>query len=382
MLLIRNAKIMTMKTQPIERGDILIQKGKIAEIGVDIKTEEICDVIDADGLLAVPGLIDAHCHLGMCDTGAAYDLRMVNEISDPVSPQLRAIDGFDPLSPSLKEAVRGGVTTIMTGPGSADIIGGQFAIFKTAGGKTAESLLVKAPAAVKAALGQNPMRLYGKEQKRAPFTRMSIAAQLREFLRKSQVYFTRTKACRPEEKPEFDEKMEAMLPVFNGEIPLKIHAHRAEDLLTAVRIAKEFSIPFTLDHCTEGHLIADELAKEVDCAIVGPFVYVADKQEAEHVSYSTAKALWEKGIKVAIASDWPVWPLDLFAVQAGIAGRCGIPTDELWKMITVNPAQILGIADRTGSLEEGKDADIVLFDGDPLRNLTATVQMAGYCSLS
>ena len=355
MLLIKNANVMTMCGPVQECCDILIDEGKIAKIGKELTAEKEAVVMDATGLLATPGLIDAHCHMGMLDTGSDYNLYACNEASDPILPQLRAVDGYDPRSKSLKTALMGGVTTIATGPGSGNIIGGQFAIFKTAGG-TIEKSLVKAPAAMKAAFGQNPMRFYGEMQKRAPYTRMGVASQLREFLTAAQDY-AKAKAENAEgKKCAYNEKYEAMLPVMRGELPMK------------------FGLRFTLDHCTQGHIDPAAIAGKPEGVIVGPYIYVADKQEVEDISFTTAAALHKQGLKVAIASDWPILPMELFPMQAGLSLRDGLTEEDVWRMITVNPAEILGISDRVGTIEVGKDADIVLFRGNPLREVGVYAQ--------
>ena len=373
MLLIKNANVMTMCGPVQECCDILIDEGKIAKIGKELTAEKEAVVMDATGLLATPGLIDAHCHMGMLDTGSDYNLYACNEASDPILPQLRAVDGYDPRSKSLKTALMGGVTTIATGPGSGNIIGGQFAIFKTAGG-TIEKSLVKAPAAMKAAFGQNPMRFYGEMQKRAPYTRMGVASQLREFLTAAQDY-AKAKAENAEgKKCAYNEKYEAMLPVLRGELPMKIHAHRVDDMETACRLCEEFGLRFTLDHCTQGHIDPAAIAGKPEGVIVGPYIYVADKQEVEDISFTTAAALHKQGLKVAIASDWPILPMELFPMQAGLSLRDGLTEEDVWRMITVNPAEILGISDRVGTIEVGKDADIVLFRGNPLREVGVYAQ--------
>lgn len=368
MLLIKNATVMTMSAPVQEQCDILVDEGKIVAVGQGLCAAADATVIDAAGLLATPGLVDAHCHMGMLATGSDYDTYECNEASDPILPQLRAVDGYDPRSESLKTALMGGVTTIATGPGSGNIIGGQFAIFKTAGG-TIEKSLVKAPAAMKAAFGQNPMRFYGKVQKRGPHTRMGVAAQMREFLTAAANYAREKTENEGGKKPPYNEKYEAMLPVLRRELPMKIHAHRVDDMETACRLCEEFGLRFTLDHCTQGHIDPAALAGKPEGVIVGPYLYVADKQEVEDVSFSTAAALHKQGLKVAIASDWPILPMELFPLQAGLSIRDGLTEEDVWKMITINPAQILGIADRVGTLEAGKDADIVLFRGNPLRQI-------------
>ena len=373
MLLIKNANVMTMCSPMEENCDILVDEGKFVKVGKNLTAGDGAIIIDATGLMATPGFVDAHCHMGMLATGTDYDLYACNEAADPILPQLRAVDGFDPRSESFKTAYKGGVTTIATGPGSGNIIGGQFAVFKTAGG-TIEKSLVKAPAAMKAAFGQNPMRFYGQAQKRGPYTRMGIAAQLREFLTEARNYAKGKEENEEGKKPPYNEKYEAMLPVLRREMPMKIHAHRVDDMETAIRLCEEFGLRFTLDHCTQGHIDPAALVGKAEGMIVGPFLYVADKQEVEDVSFSTAAALHKAGLKVAIASDWPIIPMELFPLQAGLSLRDGLSEEDVWKMITVNPAEILGIADRVGTIEEGKDADIVLFNGNPLRQIGVYAQ--------
>jgi len=331
-------------------------------------------IIDAQGLIVTPGLVDAHCHLGMWEEGIGFEGADGNEAVEPVTPQLRAIDSINPMDISIQEAREGGVTTAVTGPGSANVIGGTFLAMKT-WGKRIDKMVIKDPVAMKIAFGENPKRVYD-EQHKSPTTRMATAAILREVLFEAQKYAEdkERSITEPDEKPEFDLKLEAMLPVIKKEIPLKAHAHRADDIFTALRIANEFDLDITLDHCTEGHLIADELAIDGKAAIVGPSFGSRTKFELKNMTFDTPKVLHEAGIKIALMTDSPVIPLQFLSMCAGLAVKSGLPEEEGWKAITINAAEIAGISDRVGSLEEGKDADIVLFNGNPLKSLDHEVK--------
>ena len=370
MLIIKNGKIKTMgKMGTLLSADILIEDGKIKEIGENIDCPPHCEVIDAEGLLVSPGFIEAHCHVGMWEESVGTPGDDGNEATDPVTPQLRAIDALNPMDEAFDDALKAGITTIMTGPGSANVIGGQFAAVKTFG-RRIDDMTVKAPAAMKIAFGENPKRVYGNK-KTSPSTRMATAAILRDTLFKASEYLTKKEKALKEgsEPPAYNMKLEALIPVLKKEIPLKAHAHRADDIFTAIRIAKEFDLKLTLDHCTEGHLIAEELAEEGFPCLVGPSLHNRGKVETKNRSFETPKILNEKGLKVAIITDAPVIPQEYLPLCAGLACKEGLPEEEAWKAITINPAQILGIADRVGSLEVGKDADIAIFAGDPLMDI-------------
>jgi imidazolonepropionase-like amidohydrolase len=368
-LLIKNGKIYTMAGEIIENGCILVENGKIKEIGKDIVAPLDAEVIDAEGKMVVPGFIDAHCHLGMWEDGIGFEGADGNEWVDPVTPHLRAIDGINPMDRTFEEAYMGGVTCVATGPGSANVVGGQFAAIKTYG-KRIDDMIVKEPLAMKIAFGENPKRVY-EGQKKSPITRMATAAILRETLFKAKRYVEKQEKAKedPSKAPEFDMKMEAMAKVIRKEIPLKAHAHRADDIFTAIRIAKEFDVDITLEHCTEGHLIADELAKEGKYAIVGPSLSDRSKFELKNLTFETPGVLSKAGVKVAIMTDSPVIPLQYLPLCAGLAVKSGMDEMEALKAITINAAEILGIDDMVGSLEVGKDADIVIFDGNPLKDI-------------
>lgn len=367
MIFIKNGHIYTMAGKVLENGSILIKDGKIIEVGEDLKVPENAEVIDAQGKMITPGFIDAHCHLGMFEEGIGFEGSDGNEMTDPITPQLRAIDSINPMDISFREAYEGGVTTAVTGPGSANVIGGTFAALKTYGHRV-DDMVIKDPVAMKIAFGENPKRVYNG-QKKSPMTRMATASLLRETLFKAQTYMNKKENEDETKRPDYDIKMEAMLPVLKREIPVKAHAHRADDIFTALRIAKEFNIDITLDHCTEGHLIAEDLAKEGKTAIVGPSFGSRSKFELQNKTFETPKVLIEAGVKVAITTDSPVIPLQYLSLCAGLAHKAGLDEMEALKAITINAAEIVGLDHRIGSIEVGKDADIVIFDGNPIKDI-------------
>ncbi|MEA4963358.1 amidohydrolase [Lutispora sp.] len=373
MILIKNGKILTMAGKDYEMGSVLIDNGKIIAVGKSVEAPEDALVMDAEGKIVMPGMIDAHCHLGMWEDSIGFEGADGNEMTDPVTPQLRAIDSINPMDRTFEEAREGGITTVCTGPGSATVIGGTFAIIKTYG-KRIDDMIVKEPAAMKIAFGENPKRVYS-ERKQSPSTRMATAAILREQLMKAKAYKEKLEKAKEDtdKKPELDIKMEALQKVINKEIPLKAHAHRADDIFTAIRIAKEFDVDITLDHCTEGHLIADELAKEGKYVISGPHLTERSKHELKNKTFESPVALWKAGVKFCIMTDHPVIPIHHLPICAGFVAKEGLDEMEALKAITIYPAEILGIADRVGSIEVGKDADIAIFDGHPF-NATAKTE--------
>lgn len=362
MILIKNGKVLTMAGKDIENGEILIDGNKIVKVGKNINAPENCTILDAKGGYVTPGFIDAHCHIGLFEQGIGFEGEDGNEITDPTTPQLRAIDAINPMDSSFKEAYENGVTCVCTGPGSANVLGGTFAIIKTKG-KRIDNMIVKENAAMKCAFGENPKRCYNAK-KQSPSTRMATAAILRESLMKAREYLNKKE--NGENNPPFDMKMEALIPVLKKEIPLKAHAHRADDIFTAIRIAKEFGVNLTLDHCTEGHLISDELAKENFPAIVGPTFGFRTKVELKNKTFDTLKVLNDAGVKFAIMTDHPVIPLHHLPLCAAFGVKAGLDEETALKAITINAAEILGIEDKVGSIEEGKDADIAIFDKHPL----------------
>lgn len=363
--IIKNAKVYTATQGILENTDVLVEKDIIKKIGKNI-TKKGAQVIDAKGLNLFPGFIEAHCHLGMWEDSIGFEGDDGNEVVDPVSPQLRALDAINPMDPCFAEALEGGVTTVMTGPGSANVIGGQFAIIKTYGQKV-DDMVVRESAAMKIAFGENPKRCYSS-LKKSPTTRMATAAILRETLFKAKEYLAKKESAGEDlsKRPAFDMKMEALIPVLKKEIPLKAHAHRADDIFTAIRIANEFGLDITLDHCTEGHLIVEELAKEKKPALVGPTFGHRTKVELKNLTFDTPGILNEAGVKIAIITDSPVIPLQYLPMCAGMAVRAGMKEEEALKAITINPAEILGLEDSLGSIEVGKKADLALFKGHPM----------------
>lgn len=365
MLFIKNAKIYTMAGEVIENGCILIENGKIKEVAAELVTPLHAEVIDAAGKNVFPGFIDAHCHIGMWEEGIGFEGADGNEMTDPITPHLRAIDAINPRDEAFFNALKGGVTTAATGPGSANVIGGVFSVIKLHGNRI-DDMIVKETLAMKCAFGENPKRVYS-EKKMTPSTRMGTAAKLRETLAKAVEYRDKIRVAGDDatKMPAYDMKMEAMLPVVNKEIPLKAHAHRADDIFTSIRIAKEFDVLLTLEHCTEGHLIADQLAAEGYPAIVGPSFGNKSKFELNQKTFDTPGVLHKAGVKIAIMTDSPVIPLEYLPMCAALAHKAGLDEMEALKCISINAAEILGVEDRIGSIEAGKDADIVIWDGHP-----------------
>lgn len=367
MLLIKNGTVLTISGEPIENGQVLVKDNKIVKVGVNLEVTPECSVYDAKGGYIMPGIIDAHCHIGMWEDCMGFEGDDVNEMREIVGPEYRAIDALNPMDLSFTDAYENGVTTVCTGPGSANVIGGQFAIIKTKG-KRIDNMIIKAPAAMKVAFGENPKRCHN-EKNEVPTTRMATAAILRDWLFKTKYYMeSKENAIREGKTPNFDMKLEALIPLLKREITMKAHAHRADDIFTSIRIAKEFNLKLTLDHCTEGHLIVDELAKEGYSAIVGPTLGCRPKIELKEKTFDTPAILHNAGVKIALMTDHPVIPVHYLPLCAALAVRSGLPEEAALKAITLNPAEILGIGDRVGSLEEGKDADIVVFDKHPFDN--------------
>ena len=363
MILIKNGYIKPMVGEDIENGCVLIgDDGKIAAVGAELAAPAGCTVIDAEGRLVTPGCVDAHCHIGLDNEGMGWEGRDYNEIVEPLTPQMRAIDSINPQDEAFGLALQGGVTSACTGPGSANVVGGTFVAIKLSG-KRVDKMIIKNPLAMKCAFGENPKRCYGQGLKKSPTTRMATAALLRELLFKARNYQQEKDAGG---NPAFDMKLEAMLPVMRGEIPLKAHAHRADDILTSIRIAKEFGVKLTLDHCTDGAIIADELAQEGYSAFVGPSLGGKSKIELQNKSFTTPAVLHEAGVPISIITDAPVIPLQYLPMCAGLAVNAGLDEEVAWRAITINPAVQTGIGDRVGSLEPGKDGDVVIWTANPL----------------
>ncbi len=374
MLLIKNAKILTMSGVNYDNGCILIEDKKIVKVGenINVNNDDISEVIDAKNYWVMPGIIEAHCHIGIKEEKKGFEGDDCNEMMEPITPYLKALDGVNPIDSGFYNALSAGITSVMVGPGSSNIVGGQWIFLKTSG-RVIDNMIVLEPAAMKIALGENPKSNYNKANK-MPSTRMSIAALLREELFEAQQYNEDKKNAKVSNN-NFQQKFrkECWLPVLNKEIPLKAHVHRADDILTAIRIAKEFDLKMTLDHCTEGHLIAKEIKKSGFPAIVGPTLTSRNKIETQYADFKTAGILHKEGIKVAITTDHPVTRIQDLAICAGLAAKEGLGIEEGLKAITINPAEICNVSHRVGSIEVGKDADIAIFDGNPMETFTKTM---------
>lgn len=362
MICIKNGTLHTAVSKETFIADILIDGGKIVKIGKGLSADG-AEVIDATGLQVYPGFVEAHCHIGLDGYGIGYEGHDYNELNDPVTPQVQAIDGINPFDPCMKMAAKAGVTCFATGPGSSNSIGGTFAAIKPVGTRV-DNMIVKFPIAMKCAFGENPKRCY---QKQGISSRMTNAAKIREALNKAKVYKAKIEAAGDDASklPAYDQKSEALIPVLNHEIPLKAHAHQANDIFTAIRIAKEFGVGLTLEHVTEGHMIVDELAKENLPLSVGPTFGHASKFELQNKTWETPGILAKAGCHVSIITDAPVTPLHYLPLCAGLAIKAGMDEYEALRAVTINPAEHIGISDRVGSLEEGKDADVVIVDGCP-----------------
>lgn len=367
MLVLKNGNVMTM-AGPAFVGDVAIENGKIVAVGQSLSYSD-AEVRDVTGMTVMPGIVDPHCHIGMWEDAMGFEGADGNECTNPITPELRAIDAINPYDRCFEEAAAGGVTTCVTGPGSANVIGGQFVAIKTYG-DSVEDMVLRFPVAVKAAFGENPKRVYnGKNQ--TPSTRMATAALMRKALIEAQEYnekLERGKAD-PEKMPERNLGKEILARVIRRELPMKIYAHRADDILTAIRICREFKLRYTLDHCTEGYLITDKLKEALseDCEgiIVGPLLTDRSKIELKNLSFKAPKVLEQAGIEYAMMTDHPVTPEQYLPICTAVAVREGASEEGALKAITINAAKITGIADRVGSIEVGKDADIAVFSGHP-----------------
>ena len=354
-LLIKQAEVYDAVQDDPYTADILVKDGKIERIEEIIEGRAVNEarIIDADGLRIYPGFVEAHCHLGLDGYTGGFAQEDFNELNDCTTPQLSAVDGINPMDPTFAMARQAGVTCVATGPGSSNVLGGTFAVIKTAGCRV-DDMLVKEKAAMKCAFGENPKNCY---REKSIYCRMTIAAKLREMFYQAIDY--------EKNKTAYDAKLEALLPVLHKQMPLKAHVHRADDIFTAIRIAKEFDIGLTLDHCTEGHLIAEELAKEPYPLAVGPSFGHATKKELENKSFATPGILADAGCQVSIITDSPVVQEQYLTLCAAMAIRSGMKEQDALRAITINAARHIGVADRIGSIEVGKDADFVLIKGSP-----------------
>ena len=351
-MLFKNATIYTMEQDPFV-GDFRIDKGVFTEVGTNLTANEGEDVQDLNGLFVFPGLVESHCHLGMEETAIRFEGDDVNEITDPITPNMRGIDGCNPMDETVELALKGGVTTVAAGPGSANVLGGTFFAYKTKG-NCIDEMTIENPIAMKAAFGENPKRCY---QGKKIDTRMQISALLRETLEKTKEYMKKKEDGKD---VAYDQKLEAMIPVVKRELPLKCHAHRADDILTAIRIAKEENIKITLDHVTDARSILPQIKESGFPCICGPALTHKSKFELANMSFETPNELYKAGILFSIITDSPVIPQQYLSLSAALAAKAGLPEYEAIKAITINPAKILGLDNRVGSIKVGKDADFVI----------------------
>lgn len=369
---ITNGIVMTITNGTLKNGTVLVENGKITAVGENLPIPEGTDIIDAKGGYITPGLIDCHTHIcnfnePRTNPGPRMD---GNEGSDPITPQLRALDAINPWDWAIERVRKAGFTTVYTQPGSGNIIGGQGIAMKLKG-RTAEEMAIPGTEAMKFALGENPKRFHGLEQKRMPWTRMGTAALLRETLFKAKNYSDKLKAAEtdPSKAPEPDFKLNALVKVVRGEQRARIHCHRADDIMTAIRIGKEYGLDFTLEHATEGYKIADVIAENQITCVVGPLLMDPVKQEIWETRLEDAGILTDAGVRVCLTADTgsgTAW----LPMQAGLLTRRGMSEENVMKGLTIYPAEVLNLEDRIGSLEPGKDADIAIFDGNPLSSLT------------
>ena len=367
MILIKNANLISMEDINYEICDILVEDGIIEKVGkLDESDYPNATVIDAKGRYVTPGLVDPHCHVGLMEATIGWAGSDVNEATNPITPELRAIDGVKPHDECFKEALDAGVTTVCLGPGSANLIGGTFSVMKTKG-TTVEDMIIIPEVAMKMALGENPKRVYGNA-KTSPSTRMASAAIIREWLQKAKNYYEKKKLAIENDDPksvEFNMKLESLSRVFDG-MPVKIHAHQADDIATAMRIGKEFGLKMTVDHCTEGYLIADKLRENDQMVIIGPVMHNKSKYELKQKSFDSGRILYENGVTFSIMTDHPVIEQKHTLIQVALFVKAGLPELEALKAVTINAAKTCFVDDIVGSIKEGKHADIVVWSKHPL----------------
>lgn len=395
MIAIINGTVLTITQGTLEPGVVLIEGAKISAVGSDIQIPAGAEVVDASGKVVMPGLIDAHCHVGLFNDGVGWEYADGNEMTDPVTPHLRALDALHPENMAWPDLVGAGVTCVLTGPGSANLIGGQWICVKTAPRASVDQMILLEPAGMKMALGENPRRVYGGQNK-MPSTRMGNAAVLRSALVEAQNYIVKwqryasdqseyeaklaagEKDTKPPVPPERNLKHEALGRVLRREMKARVHAHRADDILTAIRIAEEFNLDLTIEHATEGYKIANILREKGIPVTVGPILFSRTKYELKEMTPKNPGILARAGVKVAIQTD-EMSAVKYLPINAALAVREGMPEEEALKAITINAAEVIGVQNRVGSLEAGKDADIVIFSGHPFdyRTVAETVFIDG-----
>jgi imidazolonepropionase-like amidohydrolase len=367
-------RVVPVTTEPIENATIVIVAGKITAVGADVRIPDGTTIIDATGKWVLPGLIDAHAHVGVREEGEGAAGNDTNEMTDPNGARMRALDGINPADIGFLDALSGGITTVVVKPGSGNPIGGQTVAIKT-WGRIVDEMAIRSPCSVKSALGENPKRVYG-ERKRLPATRQGVAAVIRDALTKAQDYRARRDAAAVKGDPfDRDNTCEVLVRVLDGELPWCQHTHRADDIATAIRLADEFGYRLIVNHATEGYLLADVLAeREIPC-IVGPMFTTRTKVELRERTLANPGRLANAGVLVALTTDHPVVPINFLVHQATLAVKEGMTRDDAMRSITVNPARMMGLDDRVGGLREGLDGDVVIWDGDPLDVMSRALQV-------
>ncbi|MBB2480564.1 amidohydrolase [Bacillus sp. APMAM] len=375
MLAIINAKVFDGTGNVIDNGKIVIEDGKFSQIGTSLSIPEGCKVIDVEGKIVTPGLIDVHTHLGVHEEGVGKAGQDVNETSSEVTSQVRSLDGINPFEPGFEVARKSGITTVQIMPGSANVIGGEMVVVKTKG-TVVDQMVLREPSGMKAATGENPKNVHGGKGK-MPTTRMGVAARLREKFMEAEHYkmqFENGKVAR-------NLGLENLCKVLNKEIPLRVHAHRADDIATVLRLKREFNIDITIEHCTEGHLIADFIAEHDVMVSVGPTMSSKSKVELANKGWHTLVALTNAGVSVSITTDHPVVGIEHLMTSAIMAVKNGLSETDALKAITINAAKHLGVEERVGSIEAGKDADFAIWSGDTfdLRSSVVKTYIQGEC---
>ncbi len=364
-----NGLVYTASSNPglpfkIEKATVLIGNGKIKAVGKHVDIQGDTKIIDISGKIVTPGLIDAHCHIGISEDGATSAGRDNNESSEPVTAEVWALDAVNPKDVAFQDAIAAGITCVQTDPGSANIIGGQTLVMKTWGSAVVDELAVLFPSGMKAALGENPKRVYGLQDK-MPKTRMGNAAVMRKALLQAKDYLRKKESAAMDKAPDFDFRKEALVKVLQKEFPLRIHCHRADDIITAIRIAREFDIDISLEHCTEGDKVVKSVKESGYPVTMGPCLTDKSKLEVKNIGFAAPVALSKAGVKLALITDHPVFPIQYLRICAGLAIREGMDEDFALLSITRYAAEIAGVSDRVGSVEPGKDADLVVWDKDP-----------------
>ena len=378
MLAVVGGEVHTVARETFPAGTVLVEEGKIVAVGHAhaVEVPRGAEVLEARGCVVTPGFVDAHTHAGIHEEGVGWEGADYNETADPITPHLRARDGINPDDDGIRDALRAGVTAAFVTPGSANVLGGLGCVIRLAGERV-DDMVLRDPAGLKAAFGENPKRAHGRDQKKSPITRMAIAALLRETFVKAKAYAEKRALRDPDKRPDHDLRLEAVLRVLRGEIPLRCHAHRADDILTALRLGEEFGIQVAIDHATEAHLVADRLAaRRVPC-LVGPSMSSRAKVELRRRGFATPGLLERAGVPVCLITDHPVTGLEYLPVCAGLAVRAGMSPEGALRAITLTPAEVLGVDDRIGSLEPGKQMDAVIVSGpaiDLVRVGAATIR--------